>query len=295
MSSLSLPAPAKLNLFLHITGQRDNGYHELQTLFQFIDLNDQLTFKTDNTGLISVIDTTENRKHTEIIPPKSNLIYKAAMALMPYNTQQQGIRVEYKKHIPSGAGLGGGSSDAATTLLALNTLWNCQQSLGQLKTIGLTLGADVPVFVNGVAAFAEGIGENLTAVTPPTPWYVIIKPNVHISTAEVFCHPDLTRDTSAITISAALKLGGHHNDCERVVRKLYSDVDIAMNWLDQFNSAKLTGTGACIFAEFSNKQQADEVAQQYSDQNAVFVAQGINDNSAHRALREQINQANAPS
>ncbi len=292
MLSITLPAPAKINLFLHITGQRANGYHDLQTLFQFVDLNDQLIFTTNETGTITVEDVSPNKERTETIQQEDNLIYKAAMALMPYTEQTLGVHIEYTKHIPSGAGLGGGSSDAATTLLALNALWHCGRTREQLRGIGLTLGADVPVFINGTAAFAEGVGENLTAVEPNEPWYVIIKPEVHISTAEIFSHPDLTRNTSPITISAALKQGGH-NDCEKVVRNLYSDVDIAMNWLNQFSPAKLTGTGACIFAEFSNKQQADAVAKQYSNSNAVFVAQGINDNPALSAMQKQINRANA--
>ncbi|GAA3922768.1 hypothetical protein GCM10022277_18370 [Litoribacillus peritrichatus] len=216
---------------------------------------------------------------------------------MPFRTNQTGVQIECDKQIPSGAGLGGGSSDAATTLLVLNELWNCQRTNDQLKEIGLKLGADVPIFIHGQAAFAEGVGENLTAVEVNEPWYVIIKPNAHISTAEIFSHPDLTRNTSPITISAALKQGGH-NDCEKVVRKLYPDVDIAMNWLSQFSPAKLTGTGACVFAEFSEQQQADEIAKRYRQQgkafeDSVYVAQGINDNPAHRALREQIDLANA--
>ncbi|WP_344797805.1 4-(cytidine 5'-diphospho)-2-C-methyl-D-erythritol kinase [Litoribacillus peritrichatus] len=297
MSPITVPAPAKLNLFLHITGQRDNGYHDLQTLFQFITLHDQLTFEPLQDDTIIVCNSKLSHKAAEHIHQEDNLIYKAAKALLPFRTNQTGVQIECDKQIPSGAGLGGGSSDAATTLLVLNELWNCQRTNDQLKEIGLKLGADVPIFIHGQAAFAEGVGENLTAVEVNEPWYVIIKPNAHISTAEIFSHPDLTRNTSPITISAALKQGGH-NDCEKVVRKLYPDVDIAMNWLSQFSPAKLTGTGACVFAEFSEQQQADEIAKRYRQQgkafeDSVYVAQGINDNPAHRALREQIDLANA--
>ncbi|GLQ32469.1 4-(cytidine 5'-diphospho)-2-C-methyl-D-erythritol kinase [Litoribrevibacter albus] len=283
-TTLSVPAPAKLNLFLHITNQRSDGYHELQTIFQFIDLSDTLEFTLTDTDEIRV--TQQNAHSTsEIIEEKDNLIYKAATALLPYRQAPQGIRIKYEKRIPSGAGLGGGSSDAATTLLVLNELWQCQQSLEQLRAIGLKLGADVPVFVNGTAAFAEGVGEHLTPVSPNTPWYVVIKPNAHISTAEIFSHPDLTRNTPTLKISAALEHGGH-NDCENVVRALYSEVDQALKWLAKFSPSKLTGTGACVFAEFPTESEALAVAQQYADSTAIFVAKGMNDNPAHRVLQE---------
>lgn len=283
---LSVPAPAKLNLFLHITGQRDNGYHDLQTLFQFVELHDQLYFRLTETPTIKVIalEDTSAPGH-EIIAQEDNLIYKAAEALENHKQSSQGIEIRYKKNIPSGAGLGGGSSDAATTLLALNQLWQCNLSIEKLCEIGLTLGADVPVFVNGKSVFAEGVGEKFTRYDPATPWYIIIKPKAHIATAEIFSHPDLTRNTPTLKISAALEHGGH-NDCENVVRKLYPEVDDAMNWLGQFSSSKLTGTGACVFAEFSSQQEAIQIAQQYSDSTAIFVAKGLNDNPAHRVLQE---------
>jgi len=287
--TITLPAPAKLNLFLHITGRRENGYHDLQTLFQFIDLADTLHFKTTENKNISVKpDSSANQiALAQELRQEDNLIYKAANALMPYNQTDSGIEVLFEKRIPSGAGLGGGSSDAATTLLALNALWQCQLSNQQLCDIGLSLGADVPVFVAGHAAFAEGVGEHLTPVSPDTPWYIVIKPNAHISTAEIFSHPDLTRNTPTLKISAALEQGGH-NDCENVVRKLYPEVDKAMVWLNNFSPTKLTGTGACIFAEFPSKQEALDVAEQYPNSTAIFVTKGLNNNPAHRALQERL-------
>ncbi len=283
--TLCVPAPAKLNLFLHITGQRDNGYHDLQTLFQFVELSDDLYFTLTDTGEITVAGVDSAPRQLSDVALEDNLIYKAAKALEPYKGTIQGIHIEFDKRIPSGAGLGGGSSDAATVLLTLNHLWQCRLTNQQLRDIGLTLGADVPVFVQGTAAFAEGVGEHLTPVTPDTPWYVIIKPDVHISTAEIFSHPDLTRNTPTLKISAALEHGGH-NDCENVVRSFYSAVDNAMKWLDQFSPSKLTGTGACVFAEFNSQQEAQTVAQQYADSTAIFVAKGMNDNPAHRVLQE---------
>jgi len=288
--TITLPAPAKLNLFLHITGQRENGYHDLQTLFQFIDLADTLHFTTTQNKDVSVKPNTNSTNQIapdQELRQEDNLIYKAAKALMPHNQTGYGIEILFEKKIPSGAGLGGGSSDAATTLLALNALWQCQLSNQQLCEIGLTLGADVPVFVAGQAAFAEGVGEHLTPVSPATPWYIVIKPNAHISTAEIFSHPDLTRNTPTLKISAALEQGGH-NDCEKVVRKLYPEVDKAMSWLNNFSLTKLTGTGACIFAEFSSQQEALDVAEQYPDSSAIFVAKGLNNNPAHRALQERL-------
>jgi 4-diphosphocytidyl-2-C-methyl-D-erythritol kinase len=286
-SPVRVPAPAKLNLFLHITGRRANGYHDLQTLFQFVDLKDYLYFHTTEEDQLSIsaFKTNTRSQFSENIQEKDNLIFKAASALLPHKKVSTGIHIEYEKYIPSGAGLGGGSSDAATTLLTLNTLWECQLSNQDLCSIGLILGADVPVFVNGHAAFAEGVGENLSNISPKTPWYVIIKPDVHISTAEIFSHPDLTRNTPTLKISAALKQGGH-NDCEKVVRTLYPEVDKAMVWLDQFSPSKLTGTGACIFAEFDDQEQAIAVANQYATPNAAFAVQGLNDNPAHRVLQE---------
>lgn len=283
---LTVPAPAKLNLFLHITGRRDNGYHDLQTLFQFVELSDQLHFRLTNESNIRITNLSKmSAPHDEIIAQEDNLIYKAAKALTPYNKTTLGVTIGYEKYIPSGAGLGGGSSDAATTLLALNHLWQCNLNIPDLCDLGLSLGADVPVFVNGKSVFAEGVGEKFTATNPPTPWYVIIKPKVHIATAEIFSHPDLTRNTPTLKISAALEHGGQ-NDCENVVRTLYPEVDEAMNWLDQFSPSKLTGTGACVFAEFSTQQEANQVAQQYADATAIFVAKGLNDNPAHRVLQE---------
>lgn len=298
--TITVPAPAKLNLFLHITSRRTDGYHELQSIFQFVTLSDQLEFTlgkslcSGTTPNISIQVDASNSQFTaamqemQQLAQEENIIFKACQSLLPYASTPCDTVIKYQKNIPSGAGMGGGSSNAATTLLTLNKVWNCNLDMQKLADIGLTLGADVPIFILGKTAFAEGVGEKLTPVTPRTPYYLIIKPQVHINTAEIFSHPDLTRNTPTLTISAALEQGGH-NDCENIVRSLYPEVDSALKWLGQFKHAQLTGTGACIFAEFDSLQQAQDVAKQYSDPSSIFIAQGMNENPAHRVLLEQLN------
>ena len=276
--TLTLPAPAKLNLMLHITGQRDDGYHNLQTLFQFLDYGDQLHFDALPDSNIEMISGLTD------IPNEDNLIVRAAKLLQQHSSCQQGVRIRLEKVLPLGAGLGGGSSDAATTLVALNQLWKLDYTLPELAELGLQLGADVPVFVQGHAAWAEGVGEQLTAVDPEQAWYLVLTPDCHVCTAEIFSHKELTRNTSAITIAAALK-GGGRNDCEAVVSTLYPQVKQALLWLNQFAAAKMTGTGSSIFADFKTQDQAQQVLGQLPDTLQGFIAQGQNISPLHRTAK----------
>ena len=274
--TLTLLSPAKLNLFLHITGQRGDGYHELQTLFQLLDWGDRLQFESDNSGEISLHGADLG------IPAEQNLIVKAAQAL-PRNTSKQGVSIHLEKRIPEGGGLGGGSSNAAATLLAMNYLWNLQLGDKALQKIGAKLGADVPVFVAGHTAWAEGIGEFLTPVELPETWYLVIAPGCHVSTAEIFSNEQLTRNTSPIKMAAFFE-GNSRNDCQQLVRNLHKEVDNALNWLDNFGTAKLTGTGACVFASFDDEQAATSALSQLPESMSGFVARGINTSPVLNAL-----------
>lgn len=245
----SWPAPAKLNLFLHIVGRRADGYHELQSLFQFVDLCDEVHLEARDDGMIRLIAGAPG------VPPEADLCVRAARALKAAADARggaggRGADIRVVKRIPMGGGLGGGSSDAATCLVALNRLWGLDLSTDELAALGLTLGADVPVFVRGRAAWAEGVGERLTPLyAPKAPLecnYLIIKPNVSVPTREVFQDPQLTRNSPPITIDGFLASGGH-NDCLGVVRRRYPEVARAIEWLAPFGEARLTGTGACVF------------------------------------------------
>lgn len=275
---LTLPAPAKLNLMLHILGRRPDGYHELQTIFQFLDYGDELSFALREDGDV--------RLQTEIegVPHDSNLIVKAARALKEQSGCVQGVDIWLKKVLPMGGGIGGGSSDAATTLLGLNHLWQLGWDEDRLAALGLKLGADVPVFVRGHAAFAEGVGEILTPVTPEEPWYVVLVPQVSVSTAEIFSDPLLTRDTPPIKVRPVPK-GNSRNDCLPVVARRYPDVRNALNLLGKFTEAKLTGTGSCVFGAFPNKAEADKVSALLTETLTGFVAKGSNISMLHRKLQ----------
>lgn len=263
------PAPAKLNLFLYIIGRRDNGYHDLQTLFQFLDVGDKLSITPNETGIIRLSPDIVG------IDKEDNLIYRAAMALKIATGSKKGADIHLEKVLPIGGGLGGGSSNAATTLVALNYLWNTQCSTAQLAALGLTLGADVPVFVNGITAFAEGVGEILHPSNPAEKWYVVAKPDVSISTAAIFSHPNLTRNSPKRTLNALLT-GKYENDCEKIVRELFPEVDKAISWLVEYAPSRLTGTGACVFAEFNNAHDARSVLNQLPNWLTGFVARGVN-------------------
>ena len=281
---MQLPSPAKLNLFLHITGQREDGYHKLQTLFQFIDLCDTLDFSLTKHNNITISPVIEE------LPTEDNLIYKAAKLLIPFKQDSRfGVDIILKKQLPMGGGIGGGSSNAATALLALNTLWECHLSLEKLAELGVQLGADIPVFVMGFAAFAEGIGEKLQKVILDTPYFLLLKPNCHVSTGQIFTDKYLTRDTPPIRISHALKLGGH-NDCLDVVRKYSPDVNEAYLWLKNHGDAKLTGTGSCLFLAFDNKHDAERVRLSTPTKWQSWVCRGRNTSPTHDALNQWIKQ-----
>lgn len=266
---LSLPAPAKLNLFLNVLDRRPDGYHNLQTVFQFIDFADQLHFTlTDN-------ETITLDSPNLPIPPDENLIVRAAKLLKATRQTPHGAHIHLDKVLPMGGGVGGGSSNAATTLVALNQLWQTGLSQKELITLGATLGADVPIFIHGQAAYATGTGEQLTAIDLAEPWYVMLIPPVSVSTAEIFSHPQLTRHNPPITISDFLNHGGP-NSCEKIVRTLYPEVATALDWLSQFGSAKMSGTGCTVFASFAEKEQADQVVKQIPTPFKGVVAKGCN-------------------
>ena len=275
------PAPAKLNLFLHVTGRRPDGYHELQTLFQLIDLCDTVAIQVREDGRI------ERCAGPAQIAADEDLTVRAAQALQTAAGARLGASIRVIKRIPIGGGLGGGSSDAATALLALNRLWGCGLSPGALAELGLPLGADVPVFVRGFSAWAEGVGERLEPVTLPERWYVIIRPGVSVSTREVFQSPELTRNSPLITIRAFFESGGR-NDCELVVRAKWPEVAEALDWLGHHAPARLTGTGSCIFASVASPGEAERIAARVPDKWRSFVARGLNVSPLHALLSKPV-------
>ncbi len=283
--TFTFPAPAKLNLFLHVIGQRKDGYHELETLFQFLDYSDNLE-----------ISITENPEITLLTPidgvkSEDNLIIKAAQLLQQKIQQQNinqkllGATISINKILPMGGGLGGGSSNAATVLVALNKLWQSHFNKNELAEMGLCLGADVPIFIHGFAAFAQGIGERLTPVSPEECWYLVTKPEVSISTASVFNSKGLPRNTKKIK-NHTFNLAGddndlfnekkYHNDCQTVVIKHYDEVANLLAWLVEYVPSRMTGTGACIFSRFSSQQEACELQAKLPFGISSFVAQGLN-------------------
>ena len=262
------PAPAKINLFLHIIGRRPDGYHRLQTAFQFLDYGDTLRFEPRSDGVIRRVSVLDG------IPAEDDLVVAAAKALQRHGQTTQGADIFLDKRIPVGGGLGGGSSDAATALAALNRLWGLKAPREQLAELGLALGADVPVFVHGHAAWAEGVGERLTRIDPDQPWYLVIKPGCSVATAEVFADADLTRDTAAITIRDFVSPGTGHNDCEAVVRRRYPPIAAALDWLGK--DARLTGTGACVFRPYGSETAAQTDLGALPADWSGFVAKGLN-------------------
>ena len=260
-------SPAKLNLFLHVTGQRANGYHELQTAFQLLDWGDRMRFEITDTPGITLNPPVAG------VPNQDNLIFRAAASLgLP---EDRGVAISIEKVIPMGGGLGGGSSNAAVTLLALNDLFDLGHSVDELALKGAALGADVPVFVRGTSAWAEGIGDELTPLELPARWFVIIYPDCHVSTQEIFGAPELTRNTPPITVSAFFK-GPVRNDLQPVVESRYEQVSTAIKWLSNHGSAMMTGSGACVFASFQSQAEAQRVAETAKSEFNVFVAKGIN-------------------
>ncbi|MCH4811134.1 4-(cytidine 5'-diphospho)-2-C-methyl-D-erythritol kinase [Vreelandella neptunia] len=279
-AALTLPSPAKLNRMLHIVGRREDGYHALQTLFQFIDLHDHLTLASRDDGEIQLSSDIEGVYHDD------NLIVRAARLLQHHSRTPLGATLAIEKQLPMGGGLGGGSSNAATTLVGLNHLWQLNLPFDELARLGLQLGADVPVFIYGHSAWAEGVGEQLTAVTLDTPWFVIIHPGISVSTPGVFQDPQLTRDSRPITMARALQGGAPEwrNDCEAVVKKRYPPIAEVLHWLAQHAPSRLTGTGACVFAAFETQQSAQAIAQLADQHWPTWVARGLNTSPLHDAL-----------
>ncbi|MBS0908145.1 4-(cytidine 5'-diphospho)-2-C-methyl-D-erythritol kinase [Tatumella sp. JGM118] len=279
------PSPAKLNLFLYITGQRADGYHELQTLFQFLDFGDTLTIEATQRGTLTL--------HTPFaeVEDENNLILRAARLLKTTALADQridasaGAGFSIEKRIPMGGGLGGGSSNAATVLVALNRLWQCGYSDETLAALGLQLGADVPVFIDGHAAFAEGVGERLHPASPPEKWYLVAHPGVSIPTPAVFGDHDLTRDTPRRSLNQLMD-EPWHNDCEAVVRKRFRKVDELLVWLLEYAPSRLTGTGACVFAEFDTEEAARRVLELAPEWITAFVARGMNISPLQKRLSE---------
>lgn len=265
------PAPAKLNLFLHIIGRRDDGYHLLQTIFRFIDFNDRLGFNLRNDGIIQL------KTPLAGVSAEQNLCIRAAKLLQEKGSVHQGVDIYLEKHIPMGGGLGGGSSNAATTLIILNHLWDLNWSRDCLMELGLKLGADVPVFIYGDNAFAEGVGEKLSTVDLPNAWYLVLMPQVHVSTAQVFANDELTRNTIPITIPPFSICDGH-NDLELVVCRMYSDVAKCVGLLKQLDNTMLvamTGSGSSVFAEFKTEAQAKEAYSRLPDGMNAVVVEGL--------------------
>ena len=273
--TLSFFAPAKLNLFLHVVGQRGDGYHLLQSVFRFIDYGDTIHLQLRDDGGI------ERDGDFPGVPEALDLTLRAAQLLQPFAQPGAGVNVRIDKRLPMGSGLGGGSSDAATVLLALNRLWNLNLSRERMQQLALSLGADVPVFVFGQSAFAEGVGEQLQSVTLPPTWYVVLTPPVHIATAAIFAAPELTRNTPALTIAPfsagnpTPDTGLLHNDLQPVVVARYPQVGDYLAWLGQYAEARMTGSGACVFAAFASEDAANRVLEDMPDDMQGFVAQGL--------------------
>jgi 4-diphosphocytidyl-2-C-methyl-D-erythritol kinase len=280
--TITWPAPAKLNLFLHITGRRADGYHLLQTVFQLLDFGDSLQFRITQDGVIS--------RDYELpgVSEEVDLVMRAARRLQAHCNVKRGVSIHLEKRLPAGGGLGGGSSDAATTLVALNRLWQCGLSPQELAELGLRLGADVPVFVHGHTAWAEGVGEYLEPVELPERWFVVLAPAVNVSTPKVFSDPQLIRDCPPITIRDFLT-GRGQNVCEPVVRARYPEVAAALEALSRFAPARLTGTGACVFAAFESEAVARSTWAELAGQWQGFVAKGVNTSALLTTLQQHSN------
>ncbi|EKF74147.1 4-diphosphocytidyl-2-C-methyl-D-erythritol kinase [Alcanivorax hongdengensis A-11-3] len=278
---LTLPAPAKINLFLHITGQRDNGYHELQTVFALLDYGDRLHFKPAGTLTLSC-------DQADVPRDDSNLVLRAAALLQQHTGCRRGAAIRLEKRLPMGGGVGGGSSDAATALLGLDALWDLNLPIPTLAQLGLELGADVPVFVHGHSAWAEGVGEHLTPVSLPDAHFLVIHPGIHVSTARIFGDRQLTRDTPISKLPASLEAvltDSFHNDCEAVATRHFPVIGELLDWLRQYaGNARMTGTGACCFARLTGAQQGQQLLQQLPQHWTGFVARSRNTSPLHEAL-----------
>lgn len=280
MICLSCAAPAKLNLFLHVVGRQPDGYHLLQTVFRFIDLHDMLYFTLRQDGQIKRSNAIED------VPEEDDLCIRAARLLQQETGCTLGVNITLEKYIPMGGGLGGGSSDAATTLLALNQMWQLNLSRERLMHLGLKLGADVPVFIFGQTAFAEGIGEKLQPFNLPEAWYVVLSPPIHVPTAKIFSHPELTRNTISITMRALpiegdFQAAGLGNDLQKIACQLYPEVEQHLKWLSQFAPALMTGSGACVFASFVSEAAARKVLEKLPAEMQGWIAKGLPKHPLH--------------
>ena len=263
-----IPAPAKLNLFLHITGVRVDGYHNLQTVFQLLDYSDEVSLQRRIDGKINRTNGLAG------LDPADDLVIKAAKALRQYSNTTWGADIGVTKRLPVGGGIGGGSSDAASTLMGLNALWQCNLTHAELLKLGRSLGADVPVFINGKNAWAEGIGDLLTDIDLPEKWYLVIHPEVHISTANLFSSDELTRDKALLKIRD-FPDADTSNVFEKVARKQYPEVDNALHWLSEFSEPKMTGTGSCVFAGFDSEEAAVRLLPQVPEHWNSFIAKSV--------------------
>lgn len=282
LSHLELPAPAKINLFLHVCGRRPDGYHNLQTVFQFMDVADTLFFTLRDDGKI-ILETA-----FDDVEPEQNLIVRAAKLLQDTTGTSLGASIRINKILPMGAGLGGGSSNAATTLMGLNKLWQTELKTEQLQELGVKLGADVPIFIHGHSAWAEGIGEKLTNLNPPEQCYLLVIPPCHVSTAKIFSHEGLTRDSEIKIMAAFLEQGNQanfRNDCEALVRELYPAVDKALKALSTVAKAQMTGTGACVFAAFTSRQDAEKARDKMPADMQCIISHSKNISPLHEALK----------
>ncbi len=290
ITTLTLPAPAKLNLFLHITGQREDGYHLLQTVFQLLDYSDEITLDVRRDGKITRNQSNKNFNTLNKIPFESDLCVKAAKLIQPYGNSDLGVDITLHKKLPIGGGIGGGSSNAATVLHGLNILWACGLTDQKLAQLGLKLGADVPVFIHGNSAWGEGIGEKLTPIKLPESWFLVIRPDISVSTAEIFADQGLTRDCDTLTIARFLNDAVFENQLnvfESVVKKKYPKIANALEWLSSYSEARLTGTGSCVFARFNSKNEAYQVLEalaKSSNNWQGFVAKGVNRSPLHKAI-----------
>ena len=274
------PSPAKLNLFLHINGRYENGYHQLQSLFQLLDYGDDIGFVVNNKNEINIAEQISG------VPEHENLVYRAAIALKPFAAEKSGCTIYINKRLPLGGGIGGGSSNAATVLLVLNQLWGCNLDTFALADIGLTLGADVPIFVHGNTAFAEGVGEVLLPTTTPEKWYLVATPDVAISTKAIFTAVDLPRNTPKIDVKT-YRFEETRNDCQTLVEKTHKEVANLLQWLVHYAPSRMTGTGASVFAVFDAKENADKVLHLLPECYTGFVAKGVNLSGLHIALGMQ--------
>jgi 4-diphosphocytidyl-2-C-methyl-D-erythritol kinase len=273
------PSPAKLNLFLHINGRYENGYHQLQSLFQLLDYGDDIGFE------LNVINTIALHEQIPGVAQSDNLIIKAANILKPFASENAGCTFHINKRLPMGGGIGGGSSNAATVLLVLNKLWHCNLTIDKLADLGLTLGADVPVFVHGNTAFAQGVGEVLLPIKQEAKWFLVATPDVHVSTQAIFTHPELPRNTPVMNF-ADYSFDDTRNDCETLVSKLHKEVANLLQWLVHYAPSRMTGTGASVFAVFSTKKDAHAALQLLPKKYKGFIAKGVNTSSVYKALQE---------